>query len=150
MSTLRPQGAYALATRHHDLVYTAGLTPRIDGTMWRTGRLGHDLSDDDARECVRIAVRNAIAAIRGVAGAESIDRILRMTVFLACDEHYAEHTSIADAAADVFEDTLAQSHSMARLAIGVSSLPSGAPVEVELTALLSPSSATHDHQGDSA
>jgi enamine deaminase RidA (YjgF/YER057c/UK114 family) len=118
--------------------------------MWRTGSLGRELTDDDARECVRIAVRNAIAAVRSVATGQRIDQILRMTVFLACDEHYTAHTSIADAAADVFEDTLAQSHSMARLAIGVSSLPSGAPVEVELTALLSPSSATHDHQGDSA
>jgi enamine deaminase RidA (YjgF/YER057c/UK114 family) len=150
MSQPRSQGAYVVATRHQDLVYTAGLTPRIDGTMWRTGRLGRELSDDDARECVRIAVRNAIAAIRSVATGQRIDQILRMTVFLACDEHYTAHTSIADAAADVFEGTLAQSHSMARLAIGVSSLPSGAPVEVELTALLSPSSATHDHQGDSA
>jgi enamine deaminase RidA (YjgF/YER057c/UK114 family) len=150
MSQPRSQGAYVVATRHHDLVYTAGLTPRIDGTMWRTGSLGRELTDDDARECVRIAVRNAIAAVRSVATGQRIDQILRMTVFLACDEHYTAHTSIADAAADVFEDTLAQSHSMARLAIGVSSLPSGAPVEVELTALLSPSSATHDHQGDSA
>jgi len=117
------------------VVYTAGLTPRRDGVLTVQGVVGTSVSLDQARSAAGLAASNAIAAARSVlpdGGARL--RCLRMTVYIACASDFHDLSRVADGASGAISDTLGPDSLPARSAIGVQSLPSGAPVEVELVA----------------
>lgn len=154
----RPQGDYVPAVaeplRAGDLLITsAGMTPRVDGRLTVTGLVGRDLDITGARAAAAVAARNAVAAmtvplrprgggrLRGdrpgqLAGdLDCVRRWLRMTVYVACTDDFTELSAVADGASAVLDELTPGLGRPARSAIGVRTLPGGAPVEVELTAL---------------
>ncbi|WP_019545660.1 RidA family protein [Streptomyces sulphureus] len=131
-----PQGHYQPVRRCGAAVATAGMTPRAQGEMRFPGVVGADVALDDAREAARIAVRNALLALTLEDEELARVRLLRMTVYVAAVAGFRDHSRVADAASDVLARVLAERGACARSAIGVASLPSGACVEIELTAAL--------------
>ncbi|BBY87451.1 endoribonuclease L-PSP [Mycolicibacterium tokaiense] len=129
-----PQGDYIPAVLHDGVVHTAGMTPRRDGVLLVSGIVGETLSVEEARAAAAIAVGNALAAVRSVLPAGAGLRCLKMTVFIACAPGFTQLSAVADGASAVIAEQLGRPGLPARSAIGVLSLPSGAPVEVELTA----------------
>lgn len=130
-----PQGDYVPAVAHGGLVVTAGMTPRVDGRLTTTGLVGQDLDVPTARAAAGIAARNALAAVAWAAGGlDRVERCLRMSVFVACADGFTELSAVADGATAAIAEHLGHRRLPARTAIGVRALPSGAPVEVELTA----------------
>ena len=130
----RPQGRYIPAVVHDGIAYSAGMTPRHDGVLTVTGVVGRDLDIPLAREAAGVAARNAIAAVAAaVGGTAAISRCLRMSVFVACTPDFRELSAVADGASDVLVECLGLDALPVRSAIGVYALPSGAPVEIELT-----------------
>ena len=129
-----PQGDYIPAVCHNGIVHTAGMTPRRDGVLQVSGIVGETLTLDQARAAAAVAVGNALAAVRSVLPAGARPRCLKMTVYIACAPGFTQLSAVADGASAVIADQLGVAGLPARSAIGVLSLPSGAPVEVELTA----------------
>lgn len=133
-----PQGNYAAATRRGEQVFTAGMTPRRAGVLIRTG--GVQSTDDlnEYKEAAQLAVANALAAARSTLSAdEKIAQVLSMTVYVSsADPHFAKHSAIADFASDYLFAELGQSGISARAAVGVFSLPGGAPLEISLIAAI--------------
>ena len=104
------------------VVASAGMTPRVDGELVTRGIVGADLTVTEAAEAAGLAARNALAAVGFAAGGlDRLERCLRMSVFGAALAQYVGEAALP-----------------ARSAIGVLALPSGAPVEVELTATVKP------------
>lgn len=123
---------------HHDgLILTAGMTPRRDGVLQVTGVVGETLSLEQAREAAALAAANAVAAAWSAApeGTSGL-RCLRMTVYVACAPGFTDLSAVADGASETIKAQLGAAALPSRSAIGVQSLPSGAPVEVELTAAI--------------
>jgi enamine deaminase RidA (YjgF/YER057c/UK114 family) len=129
-----PQGDYVPAVQHDGVVYTAGMTPRRDGELTVTGVVGSTISIRDARAAAGIAAANALAAVRSVLPAATEVRCLRMTVYIVCASGFNELSPVADGASEAIAAALGEQALPARSAIGVQSLPSGAPVEVDLIA----------------
>jgi enamine deaminase RidA (YjgF/YER057c/UK114 family) len=127
-----PQGDYVPAVCHNGIVHTAGMTPRVDGVLTCTGRVGEAVEPETARQAAGLAARNALAAVRAVAPDGAAPRCLKMTVFVACPAEFTALSAVADGASAAVVAALGERGRPARSAIGVSSLPSGAPVEVEL------------------
>ncbi|MFC9552843.1 RidA family protein [Rhodococcus sp. NPDC056960] len=135
----RPQGRYVPAVVHDGIAYSAGMTPRRDGVLTVAGVVGRDLDLPQAREAAGLAARNAMAAVAAaVGGTAAISRCLRMTVFVACTRDFRDLSAVADGASDVLVESLGQDALPVRSAIGVYALPSGAPVEIELTVAVAP------------
>lgn len=131
----QPQGRYVPATVHDGIVYSAGMTPRVDGVLVRRGVVGDGVSPEQARELAARAAGNALAAVSDAAGGiDNVACCLRMTVYIAAVTGFTGHTAVADGASEALYARLGERGAVARSAIGVASLPSGAPVEVELTA----------------
>lgn len=128
-----PQGVYVAATIHNGVVDTAGMTPRIDGVLQSTGTVGSDLTVEQGFDAAALCARNALAAATSVAG--QLDRCLQMTVYVACSDDFIELSAVADGASSAIVEALGHHALPARTAIGVKNLPSGAPVEVALTAV---------------
>ncbi|WP_435201907.1 RidA family protein [Janibacter sp. GS2] len=133
----QPQGNYVPTSRAGNLVTTAGMTPRVEGTLAITGRVGDAIDLEEARRGAAIAAANALSAVVDAVG--DLDRIVglvRMTVYVHAASGFTQHTAVADAATDVLVGHLGGLGRCARSAVGVASLPGGAPVEIELTALV--------------
>lgn len=115
------------------------MTPRRDGALVVTGRVGVEVAIPAAREAAGLAARNALAAIAEAVG--GVDRILgltQLTVYIACRASFTEHSLVADGASAALTDVLGEDAAVARAAVGVASLPGGAPVEVQLVAAYRP------------
>ena len=136
MSNPIPQGKYVIATRHGDLIWTAGLTPRVNGVMLRPGKVSSEEADLEIyRESVAQAAANALTAAKSkLEDGEKITRILSMTCYIAADTAFTKHAKVADLASDYLYDQLGPAAACARVSIGVASLPGDAPVEIQLVA----------------
>lgn len=130
----RAQGRYQPACATEALVMTAGMTPRVDGVLQHVGRVGGEVSIEAAREAAAIAASNAVSAVAELLGSmDRIDRALRMTVYVNAVPGFSEHSTVADGASERLFELLGDRGAVVRSAVGVSSLPGGACVEVELT-----------------
>lgn len=128
-----PQGDYLPATRHGDLITTAGMTPRQAGRLMVTGPVRADAPIGDYRDPVVLACRNALTAARALlAPGEAIAQVLSMTVYIATGPEFTAHSRLADFASAFLREELGAPGRCARAALGVASLPGNAPVEIQL------------------
>jgi len=130
-----PIGSYQPAVRLGDLVYTSGQLPLVNGELSLSGKLGAEVSVEDAAAAARVAGLNAIAAVAAVAGGvDRITRIVKVVVFVAGTPDFAAQPKVANGASDLFAEIFGDDGVHARSAVGVASLPLDAPVEVEIIA----------------
>lgn len=130
-----PQGDYLPARRHGSLIYTSGMTPRVNGTLMFSGSVKKDEPVENFRAAVRIASDNALEAVLELlAENESISAVLSLTVYVAAEEGFTAHSRLADFASQFLIEKLGTVGSSSRCAVGVATLPSGAPVEIQLIA----------------
>jgi enamine deaminase RidA (YjgF/YER057c/UK114 family) len=129
--------AYVPAVVHRGLVWVSGQVPIRDGALPRTGLVGRDISVEEAAEEARFCAINALAQLRAAAGGlERIERILKLTVFVASSEGFHAQPLVGNGASELFEQVFGEAGRHARSAVGVAELPLGAPVEVDLVAAL--------------
>lgn len=130
-----PAGLYAPAVIAGEFLLVSGQIPVEAGVLRHLGKVGADISIEDAREAARIATVNALAAARSAAGSlDRVDRVARLTVYVASASGFVEQPQVANAASELLRDVFGPECGIgARSAIGVAELPAGACVEVELT-----------------
>ena len=136
-----PRGNYAAAVIHAGTVTTAGMTPRREGTLVWKGAVGDDIALDEAVGAAALAASNALAAAAQAAGGiDCIAQLVSLTVYVACAAGFTRLSAVADGASDALAAALGATGraAAARAAIGVRSLPDGAPVEVQLIAAITP------------
>jgi len=123
---------------HGGTARTSGSLPRTaDGVLADEGILGRDVTTADGAGCADLAARNALSLLRAHLGSlDAIERLLTMTVFVACTPEFVEQPAVADGASRVLQEIFGDAGRHTRSAIGVAALPRGAPVEVEITAAL--------------
>lgn len=134
----QPRGNYRPVVVHEGIAHTAGMTPRHQGVLTVVGTVGADVDLPTARRAAALATANALAAMADAAGGlAGVARVLSMTVWIAAAHGFTEHSAVADGASAVLADVIG-GEPPARAAVGVASLPGGAPVEVALVAALRP------------
>ncbi len=130
-----PQGRYLPAIRHADLIYTSGMTPRLNGKLQFTGPVRSGDAVELWREAVVLACRNAVTAAQGLLKpGERIAAALSMTVFIAAEQGFTAHSALADFASAFLLDEIGAGGIGSRAAIGVATLPGNAPVEISIIA----------------
>ncbi len=130
-----PQGDYVPATRHRDLIFTSGMTPRVAGVLHHQGPIGADSRVEDHAEAVTLACRNALTAARALLDeGETIRAIISLTVYIAAAPGFTAHSRLADFASACLRTELGDAGIGSRAAVGVATLPGNAPVEIQLVA----------------
>lgn len=127
-----PAAAYVPVAMAGGLVMTAGQLPLVDGSLPLTGRVGDQVELDEAQDLARRAALNVLAVAASVADGD-LDRvrIVKLTVFVASAPDFVEQHLVANGASNLLGDVLGDNGVHARSAVGVASLPLGAPVEIE-------------------
>jgi enamine deaminase RidA (YjgF/YER057c/UK114 family) len=129
----KPVASYVPATMAGNLVFTAGQLPFVDGQLPATGKVGAEVSADDAKAYARTAVLNALAAVETAIGSvDRITRIVKLVVFVASAPEFSGQPAVANGASDTLVEIFGEAGRHARSAVGVAVLPLDAPVELEL------------------
>jgi enamine deaminase RidA (YjgF/YER057c/UK114 family) len=130
-----PVAAYVAAVRTGSYVYTAGQLPTVDGKLLMTGKVGAQVSVDEAAALARTCALNALAAVVTVSGGLSaVTRIVKVTGFVASDPGFTEQAKVINGASEFLLEVFGEAGRHARSAVGTAVLPLDAPVEVELIA----------------
>ncbi|MGQ0632373.1 MAG: RidA family protein [Sporichthyaceae bacterium] len=131
-----PLAAYVPAVRTGNLVYVAGQLPFADGKLVLSGKVGIDVSVEQAHGLAQRAALNAIAAASSILpnGIEDIVRIVRVTGFVACPPEFINQPAVINGASELLKHVFGDAGVHARIAIGVAVLPLDAPVEIEFIA----------------
>ncbi|SHE71855.1 RidA family protein [Streptoalloteichus hindustanus] len=127
-----PVAAYVPATRSGSLVFTSGQLPFVDGTLAATGKVGAEVSPEEAKEHARLCALNALAAVDALVGLDSVTRVVKVVGFVASAEGFTGQPAVVNGASELFGEVFGDAGQHARSAVGVAELPLGAPVEVEL------------------
>jgi len=127
-----PAGAYVPAVRTGDLVYTAGQVPFVDGTIAATGKVGQEISPEEAKAHARTCALNALAAVHDLVGVDAITRVVKVVGFVASAEGFTGQPAVINGASELLGEIFGEAGRHARSAVGVAELPLGVPVEVEL------------------
>jgi enamine deaminase RidA (YjgF/YER057c/UK114 family) len=128
-----PVAAYVPAVRTGNLVFTAGQLPVVDGKLVLTGKVGSDVTPEEAKKMAEICALNALSAISLVADIDQIEKIVRVGGFVNGAPGFVAIPAVINGASEllikIFGDVNGKH---ARTAVGVAELPLNAPVEVEV------------------
>jgi len=127
-----PLAAYVPAVRTGSLVYTAGQLPLVDGELPASGKVGAEVSPEQAVELARACALNGLAAVHGLVGLDSVVRVVKVVGFVASAPEFTGQPAVINGASELFGQVFGDAGAHARSAVGVAVLPRDAPVEVEL------------------
>ncbi|KEI43677.1 RidA family protein [Saccharopolyspora rectivirgula] len=127
-----PVAAYVPALRTGSHVYTSGQLPLVDGKLQVTGKVGDQVTPEQAKEQARICGLNALAAVDSVVGLDSVARIVKVVGFVASAEGFTGQPAVINGVSELLAEVFGDAGEHARSAVGVAELPLGAPVEVEM------------------
>ena len=128
-----PFGAYVPAVQSGNLLFLTGTLASVGHAVTITGILGKDLDVKGGRDAAFMAARNALALMKQHLGSlNRVSRLVRIGVYAAATPEFRDHAKVADAASELLRDVLGEQTVSSRLVIGVSSLPFGSPVELEV------------------
>lgn len=129
-----PLGNYVHARRAGDLLYLSGKGPeRADGTMPR-GKLGAGMSVDEGYRHARQIGLVLIAAIKEALGGnlDRVEGIVKVLGMVNAAPDFEDHPKVVNGCSDLFVEVFGEAGRHARSAVGMSSLPAGIPVEIEV------------------
>ena len=129
----KPVGAYVPAVRTGNLVFVSGQLPMKDGELMTLGHVGGEVALEEAQDCVRQAVLNALAVVAAeVGGLANVARIVRVTGYVASAPGFTDQALVLNAASELLAEVFGETGRHSRAAVGAAELPLGAPVELEL------------------
>lgn len=126
-----PVASYVPAVRTGNHVHTSGQLPFVDGVLPGTGKVGAEVSPEDAQEYARLCALNVIAAIGSVVDLDAVVRVVKLGVFVASAPDFTGQPAVANGASDLMAAAFGAAGSHARSAVGVAVLPLDTPVEVD-------------------
>ena len=127
-----PVAAYVPAVRTGAHVYTSGQLPFVDGQLGATGKVGAEISPDEAKAQARTCALNALAAVHALVGIDSVLRVVKLVGFVASADGFTGQPGVINGASELMREVFGDAGQHARSAVGVAELPLGAPVELEL------------------
>ncbi len=128
-----PVASYVPAVRSGNHVFTSGQLPMRDGALIATGKVGGEVTPEEAKECAQQCALNAIAAVKAEIGdLAQIVRVVKVVCFVASTPDFTGQPQVANGASDLFGEVFGDRGVHARSAVGVPALPLDAPVEIEI------------------
>lgn len=137
--TPKAAGLYTPVVVDGTTAYVSGMVPFENGKLKYTGKVPSAVSAKDAQKAAETCAANLLRVLnRDLGSLDKIDRILKVTGFVASDPDFTDQHVVMNGASQLFLDVLGDAGHHARSAVGMANLPIGAPVEVELILRIKP------------
>jgi enamine deaminase RidA (YjgF/YER057c/UK114 family) len=134
-----PVAAYVPAVRTGDHVYVSGQLPIANGALLATGKVGAEVTPEQAKDLAARCALNGLAAIDALVGLDQVTRVVKVVGFVASAEGFTGAPAVVNGASELLGAVFGEAGRHARSAVGVAELPLGAPVEVEMIVEISSS-----------
>ncbi|WP_163512304.1 RidA family protein [Fodinicola acaciae] len=126
-----PAAAYVPALRTGNYVYVSGQLPFVDGKLPVTGKVGAEVSQEDAAKHARQCAVNILAAVEDLVGLDNVVRVVKLVGFVASADGFTGQPVVINGASELLGEVFGEAGKHARSAVGVYQLPLDTPVEVE-------------------
>jgi enamine deaminase RidA (YjgF/YER057c/UK114 family) len=126
---------YRMTRRHGDLVFVSGHVPvKPDGSGPVTGKVGRDLTTEEAADAARLTTLHILSSIRAELGSlDEVAAVLRVLGMVNAAEGYTDMPKVVNGCSDLLVDVFGEDVGKhARAAVGVAELPLDAAVEIEM------------------
>ena len=127
-----PVASYLPARRHAGLIYVSGQLPMKDGALLATGPVPSGASAEQAKDAMAQSFLNGLAAALQVCEAAELTGVLKLGAYVASDPDFSQQHLIANGASQLAQDIFGEPGRHVRFAVGVSTLPLNASVELEI------------------
>ena len=132
-----PAGSYVPAVTAGNMVFVSGQLPTVAGELKYKGKVGTDISLEDANHAAKVCIINALAVLKAHLGSlDNIERIVRLGGFVNSSDGFTMQPKVINGASDFLFEVFGEKGQHARAAVGVNELPLNAAVEVEMTVLI--------------
>jgi len=130
-----PVGSYIPGIRTGNLVMVSGQIPIANGVVTVSGKVGAEVTIEQAAKAARQCALAALSIAADVAGGiDQIARIVRLAVYVNSAPGFVDQPRVANGASDLMVEIFGENGRHVRAAVGANELPLGAAVEVELVA----------------
>jgi len=127
-----PLAAYVPAVRTGNLVYTSGQLPLIGKDLPHSGKVGDEVTPEQATAAARVCALNALAAVDALVGLDAVTQVVKVIGFVASAPGFTGQPAVVNGASEFLGEVFGEAGAHARSAVGVAELPLDAPVEIEL------------------
>lgn len=131
-----PVAAYVPAVQSGNLIFTSGQLPIVNGALAATGKVGSEVTPEQAKELAQVCALNALAAIGSLCNLDDVAQVVKVVGFVASAPGFTGQPGVVNGASELFGALFGDAGKHARSAVGVAELPLGAPVEVEVVVAL--------------
>lgn len=127
-----PVANYTPVVVSQNTAFVSGQVCSWNGEFKYIGRVGKDISVEDAQKAARMAGLNIVAQLQKALGdLDRVKRCLRLNVFVNSAETFTEQPKVANGASDLMAEVFGDAGKHTRSAVGVAQLPFGVCVEVD-------------------
>ena len=131
----KPVAAYVPSVVTGNICFTSGQLPFVDGALPMTGKVGRDVSAEDAKDLARLCALNALAALKlAIGDLDRVTRIVKVVGFVSVVPEFTAIPGVINGASEFFGEVFGDVGSHARSAVGVPALPLDSAVELEIIA----------------
>lgn len=123
---------YVPVTIHQNVAYISGQVPRINGDIPYPGKVGQDVTIEQAGELAEYCVLKGLSCLKAQIGSlDQVEKILKVTGYVQVASDFYEPSKVLDAASALLEKIFGEKGRHARTAVGVATLPSNTPIEID-------------------
>ncbi|EST53415.1 LysR family transcriptional regulator [Brevibacillus panacihumi W25] len=123
---------YVPVVVHQGIAYISGQVPRVDGNIPYVGKVGQDVTIEQAQELARICVLRGLSCLEAEIGSlDRVERVLKITGYVQSGAGFSQQPQVMDAASELLMQIFGEKGRHARTAVGVAELPVNTPVEID-------------------
>lgn len=128
-----PVANYVGFVKSGNLVFISGQLPLENGKLQGIGKVGKEISIDDAKKYARLCAINVLAQLKVACNGnlDNVEQCIKLGIFVNGDADFKDHPAVANGASDLIAEVFADAGKHARAAVGSGSLPFGVAVEVD-------------------
>ena len=128
-----PAGSYVPYVITNNLVFISGQLPFIDGKLTIKGKVGDNVSLDDAvkmsEACAKALLSQLKAACNG--NLDKVNKVVKLGGFVASAPNFVDQPKVINGASDLIVNIFGDKGKHSRFAVGVAALPLNVPVEID-------------------
>ena len=129
-----PAASYINHRRSGNLLFLSGVAPTREGQVLYTGKVGREITLEEAYQAARVCAINHLAQIKdAVGGFESVAQVIFLQGYVNCAPGFSDPTAVLNGASDLLIAVFGERGQHSRAAVGVAELWKDIPVETALT-----------------
>ena len=127
----KPVANFVPAVRSGNTLFVSGQITMWNGELRYVGKVGREITPEEARDAARLCALNVLAQSRAFLGSlDLVTRVCLVQVFVNAVPEFTDHPAVANGASDLFVEVFGEAGKHARMAVGSGSLPFNVAVEI--------------------